>query len=357
MSSNKDCPEDCFQGSTEFYSVTPETDRFTPSYLEARPFFERCGNEVKDNVRGPRDDGTYPPWITETEDAPGMSSLERYVVWFNSIWVNGDPSSWNATCFTNNTVTIDPSGSTTGAEEAALNFTMLFRYFPDLRGEVVSWGANERELFINWRFRIPNTVKDRLPIGPITQTLQEQQGGRDYLVPVIDKFCFVDGRVSFRAAYFDIVTLTAYLSENFAANELYDFLIASTWKALTSGGIPVLPKMLINLFLGLFVWGKTPKATGLSAVASDQAVTLRWTKVPEAESYKVCRATSVAGPFITLPLGGTVEEQAIKTNIYQDEQVENGKPYWYLVSPNYKKKKAVTLLEGAEIANARLSKF
>jgi hypothetical protein len=355
MSSNKDCPEDCFQGSTVFYSVTPDTDRYTPSYLEARPFFERCGDEVKDNVRGPRNDGTYPPWVLEGD--PNKSSLEQYVEWFNSIWVNGDPSSWNASCFTNNTVTIDPSGSTTGAEEAALNFIMLFRYFPDLRGEVVSWGANERELFINWRFRIPNTRKDRLPIGPITQTLQEQQGGRDYLVPVIDKFCFVDGRVSFRAAFFDIVTLTAYLSENFAANELYDFLIASTWKALTSGGIPVLPKMLINLFLGLFVWGKVPKVTGLSAVASDQAVTLRWTKVLEAESYKVCRATSIAGPFITLPLGGTAKEQAIKSNIYQDEQVENGKPYWYLVSPNFKKGKPVTLLEGAEIANARLSKF
>ncbi len=338
--------DDCFQGSTDFYNVTPETDRATPSYLEARP--------LKDNVGVRRNDGTLPPWM-EVGD-PSKSPTERYVEWFNGIWIQGDPSSWNATVFTNNAVTIDPSGVTTGAQESASNFLLLFRFFPELRGEVVSWAANDREIFINWRFRIPNKVKSRLPIGPITQSLQEQQGGRDYLVPVCDKFCFADGRVSFRLAYFDVITLVGYLSENFSANELYDYLIAFTWKSLTSGGIPLLPKMLINLFLGLFVWPPDPKSSGLSAVGGDGFVTLRWTRVPDAISYTVCRATSLEGPYEPLPIGGTAGEQKIETEIYYDRDVQNGTPYWYLVNP-VRQAKPATMLDSAAVAKARIASY
>ena len=85
---------------------------------------------------------------------PGKSPIEQYVEWFNGIWHLGDPSGWNASVFTAQAVMIDPSGISQGAKQAASTFLLLFKYFPDLRGEVVSWAANEREVFINWRFRI-----------------------------------------------------------------------------------------------------------------------------------------------------------------------------------------------------------
>jgi hypothetical protein len=336
---------DCGEGSDEFYSrITPGKDRFVPSYLEARP--------LNENVGACRTDGTYPPWII-----PGStkSPCQQYVEWFNGIWQRGDPSQWDASVFTNNCVTIDPSGLTTGAEESALNFVMLFRFFPDLRGEVVSWSANESELFINWRFRIPNNVKDRLPIGPITQTLQEQQGGEDFLVPVIDKFCFVDGLVSFRAAYFDVTSFSGYLSRNLSANQLYDYLIAWTWKSLTSGGVPFLLKMVVNLFLGLFVWPPTPKDTGLVAFAGDRVVTLKWPSVQGATSYRLRRATAIEGPYKTLPLGGTHEQQNLVGNTYTDWNVTDGTPYWYTISPILQEEKWATIQESLNIASERRS--
>jgi SnoaL-like domain len=322
-------PEACVENATYFYTkVTPDIDKYVPSYLEAQP--------LDVSVGAMRNDGTYPPWVVEGD--PRKTPCEQYVEWFNYIWNTGDPSQWGPTVFTNNCVTIDPSGMTTGAEESALNFTLLFRHFPELRGEVVSWGVNDRELFINWRFRIPNMVKGHLPIGPITQTLQEQQGGRDFLVPVIDKFCFVDGRVSFRAAYFDVITFVGYLSENFSANHLYDYLIGWTWKSLTSGGRPFLLKMLTNLFVGLFTWPPTPKETGLVAFAGDGVVTLQWPRVPEAEAYRLRRATAIEGPYDPLPLGAKPEEQKIAGITYTDRDVTDGTPYWYTVSPIYKSK-------------------
>jgi hypothetical protein len=347
-----DHPHVCLEESTQFYSVvTPAIDRFVPSDVEAKPLREHVGAR--------RNDGTWPPWVVEGD--PNKTPCEQYVEWFNYIWNNGDPTQWDATVFTNNAVTIDPSGLTTGAEESALNFIMLFRYFPELRGEVVSWGTNETELFINWRFRIPNKVKGRLPIGPITQTLQEQQGGRDFLVPVIDKFCFVDGRVSFRAAYFDIFTFIGHLSNNFSANQLYDYLIAWTWKAFTSGAVPFLLKVFTNLFLGLFVWPPKPRETGLVAFTGDGVVTLRWPRVPGAESYRLFRATAIEGPYERLPLGGDAEEQTIVGTTFTDRNVIDGNPYWYTVSPVIRAAgawgRSAPILNSVRIASARGSQL
>lgn len=345
-------PEVCLEESTRFYSkVTPAIDRYVPSYLEAQP--------LNVSVGARRNDGTFPPWVTEGD--PSKTPCEQYVEWFNYIWNTGDPSQWGPTVFTNNCVNIDPSGMTTGAEESAANFVMLFKYFPELRGEVVSWGVNDRELFINWRFRIPNNVKGRLPVGPVTQVLQEQQGGRDFLVPVIDKFCFVDGRVSFRVAYFDVITLVGYLSENFSANQLYDYLISWTSKALTSGGIPFLPKMLLNLFLGLFVWPPPPRPTGLAAFPADGAVTLTWPEVDGAESYRLCRANALEGPYDPLPLGVDAAEQRIYGTTYTDREVENGTPYWYTISPIMNTKpggqRRASIMDSLNIAEARRSRY
>jgi hypothetical protein len=345
-------PEACLENATYFYTeVTPAIDQYVPSYLEAQP--------LNVSVGAKRNDGTYPPWVTEGD--PNKTPCEQYVEWFNYIWNTGDPSQWGPSVFTNNAVTIDPSGKTTGAQESARNFVMLFRYFPELRGEVVSWAVNDRELLINWRFRVPNKVKGRLPIGPITQALQEAQGGRDFLVPVIDKFCFVDGRVSYRAAYFDVITLVGYLSENFSANQLYDYLIAWTWKALTSGGVPFIPKMLINLFLGLFVWPAPPKQTGLVAFAGDGVVTLRWPRVDGADAYRLCRATAIEGPYDPLPLDADEEGQKIYETTYTDWEVTDGTPYWYTVAPIMKTQgyggRAASIQESIRIAKQRRSKY
>jgi hypothetical protein len=341
-------PNVCLEGATEFYTeVTPSIDRYVPSYLEAQP--------LRESVGACRNDGTFPPWVTEGD--PSKSPCQQYVEWFNYIWNTGDPSQWGPTVFTNNAVTIDPSGMTTGAEECASNFLMLFRFFPELRGEVVSWSVNDRELFINWRFRIPNNVKGRLPVGPITQSLQEQQGGRDFLVPVIDKFCFVDGRVSFRAAYFDVISLVGYLSENFSANQLYDYLIGWTWKSLTSGGIPFLPKMLINLFLGLFIWPPDPEPTGLVAFAGDGVVTLKWPKMKGAESYRLCRARAIEGPYETLPLGADADKQKIYGTTYTDWNVTDGTPYWYTISANPVADRRASIQDSLDIARARRSTY
>lgn len=349
-------PNVCLEGATEYYQeVTPDIDRFVPSYLEAHP--------LEQSVGACRNDGTFPPWVTEGD--PDKTPCQQYVEWFNYIWNTGDPSQWGPACFTNNAVNVDPTGTTTGAEACARAFVLLFRFFPELRGEVVSWAVNDRELVINWRFRIPNNVKNKLPIGPITQSLQEQQGGRDFLVPVIDKFSFVDGRVSFRAAYFDIVTLMGYLSENFSANQLYDYLITWTWNALTSGGTPILLKMFINIFLGLFVWPPFPKPSGLVAYPGDGNVVLKWPKVKDAESYRLCRAGSLEGPYEPLPLGGDAEEQKIYGNTYDDREVTNGTPYWYTIATNIRRKptadnprglRRATIQDSLKIAAGRRSR-
>jgi hypothetical protein len=297
----KDCPDYCFQGSTEFYN-SPEQDEFTPSYLEARP--------LVDNV-GRRSDGSYPVWMDPHSHKP---AAEQYVEWFNGIWHTGDPTSWNESVFTNLAVMIDPSGISKGAKPAAANFILLFKYFPELRGEVVSWAANEREILINWRFRILRRGS-KIPL----------------LVPVVDKFCFVEGRVSFRLATFDILTFIGYLSENFGNDQLYDYISANLSLAQRTGGIQKLQRMLWNLAKGLFVWQSTAEPTGLVTIPGDGVVLLRWAPVEGAISYKVTRAESIDGDYV---LADDQEADEVPGTTYTDVNVVNGRAYWYLVSPN-----------------------
>jgi hypothetical protein len=298
--------DNCSAGSADFYDNL-NLDEFTPSYLEAAP--------LADNV-GQRKDGTFPVWITS---GCTKSPCEQYVEWFNGIWHSGDPNGWNSTVFTNLSVMIDPSGRSTGAAQAASNFLLLFKFFPELRGEVISWAANDRELFINWRFRV---VK--------------RGSSTPLLVPVIDKFCFVDGRVSFRLAYFDIVTLVGYLSENFGQDRLNDFLWASFWQAQKTGGIWLFPRLVWNFVQGMFIWGESPRQQGLVARAGDGVVNLMWAAVPQAISYKVLRATSLGGPYEQLP-DGTLTGKDIAGTRYEDRTVQNGRAYWYWVLPNFEK--------------------
>jgi hypothetical protein len=314
MPTSQRSPDGCFQGSTYFYD-SPDTDEFTPSYLEAGPLVENVGR---------RRDGTYPAWIDKTSM---KSPIEQYVEWFNGIWHTGDPDEWNASVFTNQAVLIDPSGISKGAKQAAATLLRLFKYFPDLRGEVVSWAANERELFINWRLRI-----------------QRRGTKTPLLVAAVDKFCFVDGRVSFRLANFDIITLAGYLAENFGQDEIYDFFAESLWQAEKAGGMQLLPRMLWYLFKGIFLWPPSGDPIRLSAGSGDGVVILRWTPVEDAASYRISRATDLAGPYQVVA--------EIDTNGYTDTSVTNGRLYWYIVATNFKKRKLMPVTKGTPFVTA-----
>jgi hypothetical protein len=289
----------CYQGSTGFYDE-PSNDEFTPSYLEAGLLSENLVT---------RRDGTIPPWII-----PGSTKqpAQQFVEWFNYIWHTGDPSSWNETVFTNQAVMMDPSGVSKGAKQAAASFLALFKYYPDLRGEVVSWAANDREIMINWRFEIRGEDNERR------------------LVSVVDKFCFLDARVSFRLAYFDVLTLIGYLSETYGQNQLVDFLMETFWRAQKTGGVQLLPRSLWNAFKGAFLWVPAPEPTGLLAVPGDGSVKLTWAYVKSALSYRLTRATDISGPYQTI-------EAEIDGLEYEDISVKNGTAYWYLIAPNFAK--------------------
>jgi hypothetical protein len=270
---NSTGPDYPFQGSTDFYDSV-QTDEFTPSKNEIGLFEE--------HVRKQWEDGQDPPWIVPESEAKGISAVQQYVEWFNGIWHTGDPSSWGPQVFTDRAVMIDPSGISTGAKQAAANFLLLFKYFPGLRGLVVSWAANDREIIINWRFQIIR--KGNKP---------------PFLVPVIDKFCFLDGHVSFRLANFDIITLLGYLSETYGADQLLDFLRANSKMAARTGGIQRLPSIAWNLLSGLLYWPH-PASTGLVANGSDGVVMLSWTPVQNVNvqrSYRICRSEALDGDY------------------------------------------------------------
>ena len=312
MTHRHDCPHDCYQGSTDFYD-SPDTDDFTPSYLVAQP--------LVDNV-GTRKDGSVPPWMKDPMGAPGdrvfISPAQRYVEWFNGIWHTGDQNSWDAAVFTHDAVMIDPTGISRGAKQAAGNFMRLFEFYPELRGEVVSWAANDREIFINWRFSILSQ-EDKAPI----------------LVAVVDKFCFVDGRVSFRLASFDLVSFAGYLSENFGGDHLLDYLGVATRNALATGGIQSLPSIIRSFLKGIFLWFPMAQPSGLIAIPSDDRVSLKWPAVKDVSYYRLCRATAFSGPYNALGLPIPSGAQGISTVHYEDTDVEDDVAYWYIVTPYF----------------------
>jgi SnoaL-like domain len=317
VSEPRDCPEYCFQGSTVFYD-TPETDEYTPSYLEA--------GLLEFNI-ATRHDGTHPSWIRPHST---KSPIEQYVEWFNGIWHTGDPSLWNASVFTNTATMIDPTGTWRGADASAATFQVLFKYFPELRGEVVSWAANDREIIINWRFM----VKQRGSETPL-------------LVPVIDKFCFRDGCVSYRLAFFDILTFVGYMTNYYGQGQVTDYLKELIGRAEKGGGVESIPTLIWRVIKGLFVWPTPTPSLKIQVTPRDGFVALTWEADPDAKSYAVTRATDLAGPFET-PQGAGDASQ-VKTNSYVDTDVNNGVTYWYLVSPN--KWKPVSIVPGGHNAH------
>jgi hypothetical protein len=123
--------------------------------------------------------------------------------------------------------------------------------------------------------------------------------------------------------------------------------------------------MFINIFLGLFVWPPDPKPSGLVAFPGDNSVVLKWPKTPDAASYRLCRARSLEGPYETLPIGGTSEEQKLRGTTYTDRDVTNGTPYWYTISASIRRstpenptgRRRATILDSLRIAAARRSRY
>lgn len=230
-----------------------------------------------------------------------------YVKWFDKIWRTGDPAQWGPDVFTENAIMIDSAGTSVGANQAASDFLLLFKYFPALRGEVVSWGYNHTEIMINWRFVV----------------------ARNRLVPVVDKFSFVGGRVSLRQAYFDTVTFLSYLAENHGAQPLVDYFVDRFWRAQGGAGVLFLPGLLWALFKGSFLWTPIPldPPANVVAIAGDGQVELRWEPVEGARSYTVKRARVTGGPYAWIASNVTGTS-------YTDRAVKNDTEYFYVVSTN-----------------------
>lgn len=299
MTNTNDSRQQSFQGSTYFFTEDDGAgpDPYTPSYDQAKP--------LVGNIQGPPvDDPDFvPPWYKSDSPKP---PAEQYVDWFNGIWHTGDPSQWNAKVFTSTATMIDPTGVSVGAQQAADNFKLIFKYYPELRGEVVSWAANEREIFINWRFKV-KSKKDGTPL----------------LVPVLDKFCFDTGRVSFRQAYFDIPSLIGYLSANYGHDHLFDFLRATMKHALATGGVQQIPYILWRFISGIFYWSRPVQTPGLTATAGDGSVLLEWD--PVEAPVRIKRAVDPAGDYQVIT---AVNSEATS---YEDTTVEIGTSYWYAV--------------------------
>jgi len=229
---------------------------------------------------------------------------EDYVRWFDGLWHKGDPSGWGPEVFTPDAVMLDAAGTSTGAEAAASDFLLLFKYFPDLRGEVVSWARNDTEIMINWRFVI--TKKRHCP--------------------VIDKFSFVGGLVSYRQAYFDTVMLLGYLAENYGSGAVVDYFTDRFTKAESGSGVLFLPGLLWTFVKGLFLWSDIPPLPpeGLTATPGRDSVSLAWNPVDNAIWYRVSRGTSASGPFTWI-------KQTDQTS-FVDRGVVPGTSYFYKVS-------------------------
>ena len=145
--------------------------------------------------------------------------------------------------------------------------------------------------------------------------------------------------MSFRLANFDVITLTGYLSQYFGQNQLFDFFTERFWQSQRTGGLQLLPQMLWHLFKGMFLWPQPPEPTGLSAFPGDGVVSMNWSPIVDAIGYEVCRSMCLEGPYESVA--------ETKTNAFDDVNVANGTPYWYLIKPKFNKFKATPVVKHA----------
>jgi hypothetical protein len=261
-------------------------DIYTPSNAQAAPLDTNLYNE-------------------RTKGLWGTTPAE-YVAWFNGLWHTGDASQWGPDVFTADAIMLDPTGTSTGADGAAADFLLLFKYFPDLRGEVMSWGHNDSEIFINWRFVV----------------------GKGINCPVIDKFSFSGGLVSYRQAYFDTMTLLAYLIENHGSGPLVDYFLDRFWREAAGKEVLFLRSLLKALASGIVrPTGAPLSAPSVRVQARDGAVDLTWTPVPGALSYTVKRSTTPDAPYPWIAPN-------VQTTSFTDTGVTNETKYYYVVSAN-----------------------
>lgn len=229
---------------------------------------------------------------------------QDYVEWFDRLWHTGDPSAWGPEVFTPNAIMLDAAGTSTGAAAAANDFLLLFKYFPNLRGEVVSWSRNDTEIFINWRFVV---TKKRI-------------------CPVIDKFSFTGGLVSYRQAYFDTVMLLGYLAENFGSGNVVDYFVDRFTNELRGTGVLFAPGLILTFIQGLFYWSVVPlpPPTGLTAIPGHESVSLTWNPVPGTIYYRVSRSNVVDGSYTWIA--------QTKEPAFVDKSLKPGTTYFYRVS-------------------------
>jgi len=278
---------DLTTGSDYHFEVT---DAYTPNAHQAPPLKGNLANKT-----------------------PGLwgETPYDYVQWFNRLWQTGDPSGWGPQDFTDDAVMIDATGTSTGAAQAAADFLLLFQYFPNLRGEVVSWAANDTEIMINWRF---------LP-------------SKGQPVPVIDKFSFRDdgngGLVSFRQAYFDTTTFLAFLVENYGSGPMVDYFIDRFWHSAQGRGRLYTPALLWAVVKGLFHWTPVPLSAprNVRATPGNNQITVQWDPVPGATSYKVMRSATLDGAYHWIA-------PACPDSSYVDTDVQSGRTWFYKVCAN-----------------------
>ncbi len=244
-------------------------------------------------------------------DGPWGDTPAQFIEWFAKLWSKGDPSEWGAKVFTTDAVMLDPVGRSIGAETAAADFELLFHHFPDLRADVVSWARNDREILINWRFRVQS----------------------DLTCPVVDKFSFRNGLVSFRQAYFDPMMLLGYLARHYGFAPFIDYYQRRFLRGLRGGGVLFLPRILLSLAIGYLRWPSWPlrPPEGFSAelvrTCCGPAVRLAWEPVEGAASYRIRRSCD-GGPFEWLGSG------YVRETSYLDGDVAGGCTYRYVVGSN-----------------------
>ena len=129
--------------------------------------------------------------------APGIDArpagAAEFVEGFRRFWSDPDPADL-AALLTRDVRLVQPlSPVMHGIEEAQAEFRRLFRWLPDLRGEVDRWRGDGEEVFIEFRLRA-------------------RIGGRTVEWPVVDRFSLASGRARERVSYFDPLPLVLRLA-------------------------------------------------------------------------------------------------------------------------------------------------
>jgi hypothetical protein len=144
--------------------------------------------------------------------APKWTSVKDFERWHSAIWKwPVDPANFGAAVFTPTCVMEGPrerdrigpvnSKIIPPANVRAANFFWLvFKTYPKLSGEHISWAYNDTQVFINWCFV---TTKGR----------------EELRVPALDVFCIDGGKVAYRLTEFDMNNLQEALKTAYGKDD------------------------------------------------------------------------------------------------------------------------------------------